>query len=243
MSTAEPIEHSTSKPNPRILLLLFGFGLLGEISAGSALPDALGADYRESPALFLAASVAGICAVASAAVLAVGLILKKQGLGLSAVGLGPANALRAAAVGVSWYLLFLPMVVASGVLVITILHLAGLPVPSSRIQEVVLYALKNKEALCLFLVMIAVAGPVLEEILFRGLLFTALRQKLSFGPAAVVSASTFALLHPMVYWLPVAILGFMLALVYEREKSLLPAIIAHSVHNGLIFLFTVYVLK
>lgn len=239
----EPTERSTANPNPRVLLLLFGFGLLGEISAGSILPDALGADLRESPVLFLTAAVAGIGAVTAVVVVAISLIFKKQGTSLSSVGLGPTSVPRAAALGVLWYLLSLPMVIVSSLLAITIIRLAGMPVPSSRVQEIVLYAIKNRGALCLFLLMITVVGPVLEEILFRGLLFTALRQKLGFGPAAVASASIFALLHPMIYWLPVAVLGVILALVYEREKSLLPAIVAHSVHNGLILLFTVYVLR
>lgn len=81
-----------------------------------------------------------------------------------------------------------------------------------------------------------VVAPVVEEILFRGLLHNALRARL--GPGAiVVSSGLFAAIHLYVInFLPVFALGLLLAWLYERRGSLWAPIVAHAFANGMVAL-------
>lgn len=79
-------------------------------------------------------------------------------------------------------------------------------------------------------------GPIYEEILYRGLLFGALRSRLSFVPSAALSTVVFAVPHfySMPGFLSVATFGFLCAVAREKTGSLLPCIMAHILVNLLI---------
>jgi len=85
-------------------------------------------------------------------------------------------------------------------------------------------------------ILIAVVAPIAEETFFRGFLFGGLRSKWPRIPAALVSGLVFGGVHapegPTAV-VPLAILGFALALLYEETGSLWPCILAHSVNNSL----------
>jgi membrane protease YdiL (CAAX protease family) len=76
-------------------------------------------------------------------------------------------------------------------------------------------------------------APVLEEILFRGLLYGTLRLRLGPWPATAVSAGFFALAHGygVIGFASVAMSGVLWAAAYERTRSLLPGILAHAANN------------
>ena len=84
----------------------------------------------------------------------------------------------------------------------------------------------------------AVAAPIVEETMFRGLLYSALRARFGIAVGACLSAAVFAAVHPTLPggFLPIWCLGVALALVYERRGSLLPGIVLHGIHNGLIMM-------
>lgn len=86
----------------------------------------------------------------------------------------------------------------------------------------------------LAVVALALVGPLVEELLFRGLLTAAFRQR--FGPlrTALLTAVLFALAHVLPRVIPpIFILGLALALVYERVGSTLPGILVHCLYNGI----------
>ncbi len=76
-------------------------------------------------------------------------------------------------------------------------------------------------------------APIFEEIVFRGFLYTTLRSRLGPLASAGLSGLVFGATH--VYDLPgfleIAWMGFVGALAYERTRSLLPCMLAHSIHN------------
>ena len=83
-------------------------------------------------------------------------------------------------------------------------------------------------------VALAFVGPLVEELLFRGLLTAAFRRR--FGPirTALLTAALFALAHVLPRVIPpVFILGLALALVYERIGSTLPGMLVHCLYNGI----------
>ncbi len=87
------------------------------------------------------------------------------------------------------------------------------------------------------LYLLAVVGaPVVEEFLFRGLLFNGLKSTLTFWPAALISAALFAVVHPLITIVPVFLVGLATAYVFDRTKNLLAPIGLHATYNCLIVL-------
>jgi membrane protease YdiL (CAAX protease family) len=83
-----------------------------------------------------------------------------------------------------------------------------------------------------------VVAPVCEELFFRGFLFGALR-KHGLVVAALVSGVAFGGAHvassPIGFIVPLAVLGVILALLYERTGSLYPSMALHALNNSIAF--------
>jgi membrane protease YdiL (CAAX protease family) len=84
----------------------------------------------------------------------------------------------------------------------------------------------------------AVGAPLIEETFFRGCLFGALRRRHGFWAALLGSSAFFAILHPQLPlgFLPIALLGAAFAALYEWRQSLVPAMVAHALNNGMAFM-------
>jgi membrane protease YdiL (CAAX protease family) len=84
-----------------------------------------------------------------------------------------------------------------------------------------------------------VLAPMCEEFLFRGYIFTALRNWRGVWPAAVITGVLFGVVHagssPAVDLVPLAGLGFGLCLLYRYTGSLYPCIAVHSLNNSIAF--------
>ncbi|WP_426287230.1 CPBP family intramembrane glutamic endopeptidase [Luteibacter sp. E-22] len=83
------------------------------------------------------------------------------------------------------------------------------------------------------------AGPAVEELLFRGALLSILRTRLGDGWAILLSALVFGMVHlPDLDWLWYAVpnlvlVGLFCAWLRVRSGSLWPAFIAHAANNAL----------
>lgn len=85
----------------------------------------------------------------------------------------------------------------------------------------------------LLMVVLAIAAPVAEELLFRGMIYPLLRRNLGVTAAVVLSAGLFAAVHVVLILLPALfVIGVVLALVRERSRSLWPCIALHALQNG-----------
>lgn len=81
--------------------------------------------------------------------------------------------------------------------------------------------------------------PILEELLFRGVLFRLLRRKLPFVWAAVLSSIVFGVYHGnLVQFIYASLCGLLLAYLYEVYKSIAATIFAHMVMNITANIFT-----
>lgn len=81
-----------------------------------------------------------------------------------------------------------------------------------------------------------ILAPILEEILFRGIILEAFLKKYDISKAILFSALLFGIVHfnpPQI--LSASISGLILGWVYYRTKSLLPCIFMHFVNNLLAF--------
>jgi membrane protease YdiL (CAAX protease family) len=107
-----------------------------------------------------------------------------------------------------------------------------------QLSQSTLDATQQPALLALVVLTGLVLTPVIEELLFRGVLYQALRRRMSIGSAALISAFIFALMHgQIVLLIPFTIMGVVLALIYERSGSLWPTILVHACNNGIILLF------
>ncbi|MCW5771962.1 MAG: CPBP family intramembrane metalloprotease [Rhodospirillaceae bacterium] len=81
--------------------------------------------------------------------------------------------------------------------------------------------------------------PIAEELVFRALIFRWLRERMDFRPAALVTAGIFGLMHQRIEQMVIAgLLGVVLAWLYERSRSLVPAILMHQTYNSLNLMLT-----
>jgi membrane protease YdiL (CAAX protease family) len=146
------------------------------------------------------------------------LALRRTGPG--GVGLIGMGLLLFAAVGVGSYLIdsaFRPFLSSRFWLLAPTLRTSVTP------PFMLLHGLVNKSFL----------GPTAEELLFRVLLYGALRRRLAPWPAAFVSAVAFAAGHGVNWAATLSLLwtGLAYAWTYERSRSVLPPIVAHVLHN------------
>lgn len=81
-------------------------------------------------------------------------------------------------------------------------------------------------------------APVIEEVLFRGVLFTSLRQKKGLVFAIVVGGIIFSLAHigNPIQALGALPLGIYLCFMYHRLGSIIPGILLHASWNLFVLL-------
>jgi len=92
-------------------------------------------------------------------------------------------------------------------------------------------------ALATGLLLIGIA-PLAEEVFFRGFLYQAFRNSFGVLPGAVLSGLIFGAIHLEFFKLvQLAVLGVILALLFEKTRSLWPPIILHAVNNSLAFAY------
>ncbi len=116
-------------------------------------------------------------------------------------------------------------------------------VPDVKLQEQMrqLFAAIPKTAFNTALLFFAgaILAPIVEEVLFRGLLQKSLAQKMPFWAAIILSALVFGAVHYDYYAFPVlAMMGAIFGLLYHLTGSLRVTILAHLINNSAALLLT-----
>jgi len=151
--------------------------------------------------------------------------------------------LREIGYGFVAYATAIPMLVVGGVLafLLALLTQADLEGASHPIQQE-LFEGSAGERLMLFVIAVVLA-PVVEEIVFRGVLFAHLRELslrwgrfAAFVLSALASSLIFAAIHPQgIVFIPVlGALAVAFCLAREMRGSLLSCMVAHGINNALI---------
>jgi len=152
----------------------------------------------------------------------------------AALGLSWHRSARAAAQGLVGYTVIFPWVFGLLWLIVRLCQQFGIEPPLEPIHEL-LFVEERDLIVGLSLVLACGLGPVAEEVFFRGILFTAVRKHTSRLVAMLVSGALFAVVHTnLIGFLPILILGCLLADLYERTGSLLGPIAVHVLHNTLL---------
>lgn len=89
----------------------------------------------------------------------------------------------------------------------------------------------------LFLILIVIVGPVIEELYFRGYLLPRMPSRLK-GSAVLFHSGLFALYHTWAPWLFITRTIAVLPLVYivKRKRNIYPGIISHCLINSIDFI-------
>jgi uncharacterized protein len=88
---------------------------------------------------------------------------------------------------------------------------------------------------------VAVIAPVIEELIFRGLILHGLRKNYTATTAVIVSAILFSLFHLNPWQMPATfVLGLLLGWLMFRTNSILLAILGHSINNLMVLLTITY---
>ncbi|MGU3442930.1 CPBP family intramembrane glutamic endopeptidase [Bacillus cereus] len=86
-----------------------------------------------------------------------------------------------------------------------------------------------------FLIVVSMIGPILEEIVFRKILFGALYKKFNFFIAAIISSLVFAAIHfDFTHLLVYTAMGLVVAFLYVKTKRIIVPIAAHVAMNTLV---------
>ncbi len=156
--------------------------------------------------------------------------------------------------GLGCYAMAIPLILITVVLTSLAVGLAGAPGESGGmpVHPIAIWLAEASWWQMVQVIFLAcVVAPVVEEIMFRGLLYRHLREA-SDSPrvwpsvvfSAVVTSVLFAVLHPQGLPAVPGIVGIALALAFMREwrDTLAPAIVAHALNNGVIMLVLIALL-
>ena len=81
-----------------------------------------------------------------------------------------------------------------------------------------------------------VAAPILEEVLFRGLIFESCGERFGKGVALIISALLFGVIHIVpVQMINAFVVGLILGYVYLKTRSLVSVIIIHAINNAIAY--------
>jgi membrane protease YdiL (CAAX protease family) len=215
-----------------LFILILGIGILSsltELSQASLTSEG-------GPTIYLTAGLGaleGIALIGSVFFLG---ILRRR-IPWSAVGLKP--------VSESWLLrsllLGLVAIPTAGLIAAMVQMLLGQPLTNSQ-NEFLAPAGFSWFGLISMLLLGGLVAPFAEELFFRGVIYTWLREHWGVIPSVVVSGLIFGLVHVEPSVAAAAfVLGILLAWVYERSNSLWSGVIIHAINNSvkIILLYSV----
>ncbi len=91
--------------------------------------------------------------------------------------------------------------------------------------------------------MVGVIAPLVEELIFRAILYVWLRQQIGVAWAVALSSLIFGLVHPNIAMgVSAVVMGVALAVLYEKSRSLWVPLFLHMLNNTALFLFLIFVL-
>ncbi len=88
------------------------------------------------------------------------------------------------------------------------------------------------------IIFVVIFGPIVEEIVFRGLVLGRWAAKKGLWRGVIGSSFVFAFLHPP-FWIGAMVVGVFLSMLYVSTRSLYVPIVFHGLYNGLVTIATI----
>ncbi|MEK6764803.1 MAG: type II CAAX endopeptidase family protein [Planctomycetota bacterium] len=159
------------------------------------------------------------------------IIRVEYGLPVTSLGFTTRNWKSDVIIGLKHYLIVLPVIIITGVVVDFVLRMFGI----APEQQDIINKILNEDSFGVLTFMFffgMLAAPVVEELLFRGFLQSAVRTTFGKLKAILISGFLFALIHLNAHvFLQIFILGLLLAYLFEKTGSLIAPITVHICHN------------
>lgn len=209
----------------QMIALYFGVGVVSGMVGRQALSTA------EGGALFGSLGVVAVVILSRFPVLGFDWSLSKLGLNLKNFKINLIWGVGAAIVE-------LPASLMMGYLGSRLLQ--GLPTPEHPLSPELAKAKSPWEVLLFFFILVVIA-PVFEEICFRGAMLPAMARLMKSPAIGILATSLlFAAIHPtgIPAWLALATTGAFAAITVHQTGSLVPAIVLHGFHNGMVYLMS-----
>ena len=206
---------------PQALLLVVAL-FVAEFIVGVLLKDAQGVLALTAPQGWaLASLLANGCVFAT--------VMQYQGLDYRQLFHPAGTSMRAtAAAVVPWVMLLVPALVIGLSMLVTLVTQAF---PLSDSQRALFDRMASNDFATLLLA--CVIAPVVEEMLFRGIILRGFLQRYTRGQAIWGSSLLFGLAHMNIYQFVAALLmGAVCGWLYTRARSLVPCIALHAAYNS-----------
>lgn len=134
---------------------------------------------------------------------------------------------------VTWSILGVFMAFAAQYAAIIIETFIGIKPGSDNTQDII----QLVQGVPLVILAVAVLGPILEEIVFRKIIFGSLYSKMPFFFAALISSLVFSVAHAeLEHTILYAAMGFTFAFLYVKTKRIIVPIMAHVAMNTFVVL-------
>lgn len=202
---------------------------IGTLATSAVLPKAAFATQEGKFFLFVSNSIV----LHGGTLLLVAVFLRAHGIGWrEGFGFGSAGRVRTVGLALAGVVVALPVA-------LLLQQLSALGMRSVSVQpevQVVVQTLQETQTLQqrVFFAFVAILGaPVVEEIIFRGILYPAIKQRGWPKLALWGTSLLFALTHAnTATFLPLTFLAMVLVYLYERTGNLLAPILTHSLFNA-----------
>ncbi len=191
----------------------------------------IGVDVLGQPEEQVKAVVPGYWLVISftATLLIVGMILRKDDRTTKLDRSAPLNAFNS----FIWAILGVFMAFFAQSFAIRIEQALGIEMGSQNTKNIIGII----EQVPLMMMVAAIIGPILEEIVFRKIIFGSLYEKLNFFLSGLISSVIFALAHfEPEHVLLYSAMGFTFAFLYVKTKRIIVPICAHVAMNSMVVL-------
>lgn len=135
------------------------------------------------------------------------------------------------------FVMFLPVIWIASLVwanILTALESAGM-IEAFAPQELITLFQRGGDpiAIGLLVAMAVVLAPVVEELIFRGCIYRFLKSQTTLLPAQILSGIVFSFMHAnLMSFIPLVIVGVLLARVYEKTGNLMVAIWFHAFFNA-----------
>ena len=168
-------------------------------------------------------------------------VLVKYREKLSSLGIAFESFYKNVLSGIAAYIFIMPILIL--VLIVSMLSLdaIGYKPPTQPVFD--MFFEEKRNSVILFLtIFVSILGPIIEEIFFRGFLYNAVKKRFGVLLGVLLSGALFSMLHTnIVGFLPIMILGVLMAFLYETTGSLIAPIAVHIVHNSIIVGFVLFI--
>jgi len=112
----------------------------------------------------------------------------------------------------------------------------GLPIDSINTQNILLIV----ESYPIYMIIVSIMGPIMEEFVFRKVIFGFLYDITGGIGAAVISSLIFAFMHFDGHILLYSAMSFVFCFLYSKTKNIATPIITHIAMNTLVMLVTFF---